>query len=326
MTLHLTRRESLAWMAAAVGTATHAQAYPTKPIAIVVPYPPGGGSDTVARLIAEKISKKLGQSIIVDNKPGASGLLGTQMVAKAPPDGHVLLVALSTQFVINPYLFKKLPYDPNKDLALVSQIIVAPLVLLAHPSLPANDVPSLLKYIGANKGKLTYGSYGTGSASHLSGAQLSQIADGDMTHVPYKGEAAMIQDMIGDRVPFGFGSVAQAKGMVDAGRLKVIGITGDKRISVLPNVPTFVEQGVKDEVFRTIGWMAMAAPGATPRPVVQRLADEVKAACALPDVRERFAGFGFEAVGRGPEEFAAIAKADAQLWSRLVKQTGATLD
>jgi tripartite-type tricarboxylate transporter receptor subunit TctC len=326
MALHINRRHSLVWLGACVGMPVQAQAWPSKPITMVVPYPAGGGTDAVARLIADKIGPKLGQTIVIDNKAGASGLLGTGAVAKAAPDGYTILVALSTQFVINPFLFKKLPYDPNKDIALVSQIVVAPIVLLAHPSVPANDVPSLIKYIGANKGKLSYGSYGIGSASHLSGAHLSQIAGGDMNHVPYKGEAPMLQDMIGGQVPMGFGSVTQAKAMIDGGRLKAIGVTGDKRLGALPSLPTFAEQGVKDDVFRTVGWIAMAAPGATPKAVIQRLADEVKAACALPDVRERMAGFGFEAVGRGPEEFAAIAKADAQVWSRLVKQTGATLD
>ncbi len=321
----LSRRETIALLATAFGTSAHAQTWPSKPITIIVPYPAGGGTDATARLIAEHIGKKLGQNIIVDNKAGASGLLGVGSVAKSAPDGYTLLVALSTQFVINPFLFKKLPYDPNKDIALVSQIAVAPIVLYAHPSLPANDVPSLIKYIGANKGKLSYGSYGIGSASHLSGAHLSQIAGGDMNHVPYKGEAPMIQDMIGNQVPMGFGGGTQA-GMVDAGRLKAIGVTGDKRIAVLPKVPTFAEQGVKDDVFRTVGWIAMAAPGGTPKAVIQRLADEIKAACALPEVRKRVEDIGFEAVGRGPDEFNAIAKADAQVWSRLVKQTGASLD
>jgi tripartite-type tricarboxylate transporter receptor subunit TctC len=322
----LTRRESLAVLAAALAASAQAQTWPSKTITMVVPYPAGGGTDAVARLIAEKMSKKLGQNIVVDNKAGASGLLGTDAVAKAAPDGHTILVALSTQFVINPYLFKKLPYDPKKDIALVSQIAVAPIVLLANPSLPANDAQALLKHIAANKGKLSYASYGIGSASHLSGAHLSQIANGDMNHVPYKGEAPMIQDLVGGQVPMGFGSVTQAKSMIEAGKLKAIGVTGDKRIDALPKVPTFAEQGVKDDVFRTVGWIAMAAPGATPKAVIQRLADEVKAACALPDVRERMATFGFEAVGRGPDEFAAIAKADAPVWERLVKQTGATLD
>ena len=327
MTVRLPRRECLVLLAAAsLGPTAHAQSYPSKPITMVVPYPPGGGTDATARLMAEKMGKKLGQNVIVDNRSGASGLIGTGAVAKAAPDGYTILVALSTQFVINPFLFKKLPYDPNKDIALVSMIASAPIVLLVHPSVPATDVPSMIKYISANKGKLAYGSYGIGSASHLSGAHLSQMTHSDMNHVAYKGEAPMIQDLIGGQIPMGFGSVVQAKSMIDAGKLKAIAVTGEKLLALLPNVPTFVEQGVKDDVFRTVGFVGMAVPGATPKPVIQRLAAEVKAACDLPDVRERIAGFGFEAVGLGPDEFNAKAKADAQVWARLVKQTGASLD
>lgn len=315
-----------AFGAAALGRSAHAQAWPSRTITMIVPYPPGGGTDAVARPIAEKISKTLGQSVIVDNKAGASGLIGMGALAKAAPDGHTILVGLSTQFVINPFLFRKLPYDPNEDVALVSQIAEAPIVLLAHPSLPADDVQSVLAYIRANSSKLSYGSYGIGSASHLSGAHLSQITEGDMTHVAYKGEAPMITDLVGGQVPMGFGSVTQARSMIEAGKLKALGVTGEKRIAALPDLATFSEQGVNDDVFRTVGWIAMAAPGGTPKAVIQRLADEVKAACALPDVRERISGLGFEAVGRGPEEFAEIAKADAQIWGRLVKQTGASLD
>ena len=323
----LSRRDSLVLLAATtLGSSVQAQTWPNKPITMLVPYPAGGGTDVLARLIAEKIGAKLGQTIVVDNKAGASGLLAMGALAKAAPDGYTILVGISTNFVINPFLFKKLPYDPNKDIALVSQIALSPIVLLAHPSLPANDVPSLIKYIGANKGKLSYGSYGIGSASHLSGAHLSQIANGDMAHVPYKGEAPLIQDLIGGQVPMGFTGGTQAKAMVDAGKLKAIGVTGDKRLTVLPAVATFAEQGVKDDVFRTVGWYAMATTGGTPPAVIQRLADEVKAATAQPDVRERISSLGAEAVGRGPAEFNPIAKADAVVWGRLVKQTGATLD
>ncbi|MFT4102752.1 MAG: tripartite tricarboxylate transporter substrate binding protein [Burkholderiaceae bacterium] len=324
--MNSTRRAILTLMGASLVVPAQAQTYPSKTITMVVPYPPGGGTDAVARLIAEKLGKSMGQTIVVDNKAGASGTLGTSAVAKAAPDGHTILLALSTQFVINPFLFKKLPYDPSKDIALVSQVVASPIVLIAHPSVPANDAPSIVKYIRENKGKLNYGSYGIGSASHLSGAALSQVADGDMNHVAYKGEAPMLQDMIGGNVPLGFASVTQAMGMIESGKLKAIAVAADKRLSVLPKVPTFKEQGLNDDVFHTVGFMAMAVPGATPKPIIQRLADEVKKACQLPEVRERFATFGFEAVGSGPDEFNAKAKADAEVWSRLVKLTGASLD
>jgi tripartite-type tricarboxylate transporter receptor subunit TctC len=308
------------------GLPARAQSFPSKTIQIVVPFPAGGATDTVARLLAEKMATRLGQSVIVDNKGGAAGILGTDTVAKAPPDGHTLSVSLSTNLLINQFLFKKLPYNPQRDLALVSQIALAPIVLLVHPSVPAGTGPELLKYIAANKGKLSYGSWGIGSAGHLSLAFMSQSQDAGMSHVPYKGEAPMMQDLIGGQIQMAFASAQQAKPFVDAGKLKVIGVTGEQRMSVLPNVPTLLEQGLTDDVYRVTGWVAMAAPAATPKAVVQRLADEVRAACEQPDVRAKIASFGFTAVARGPEEFAAAYRKDLPVWERLVKVTGATLD
>ena len=325
-----TRRECLGLLGGAgalcMGLGAHAQAFPSKPIQFIVPYPPGGATDSVARLLAEKMGKKLGQNVIVDNKPGASGILGTDLVAKAAPDGHTVTVSLSSALLINQFLFKKLPYNAQKDIALVSQIAVAPIVLLVHPSVPANNVAELQKHIAANKGKLSYGSWGIGSTAHLTMAHLSQVHNADMSHVPYKGEAPMLQDLIGGQIPLSFASALGAKPFIDAGKLKAIGVTGDTRMAVLPKVPTLLEQGLKDDVFHFTGWIAMAAPGATPKAVVQRLADEVKAACALPEVRERIIAMGFDPVARGPEEFAAVYKKELPVWERLVKQTGATLD
>ncbi len=308
------------------GMPARAQDFPGKTIQFVVPFPAGGATDTVARLLAEKMAPRLGQAVIVDNKGGAAGILGTDTVAKAPADGHTLSVSLSTNLMINQFLFKKLPYNPQRDLALVSQIALAPIVLLVHPSVPAGTGPELLKYIAANKGKLSYGSWGIGSAGHLSGAFMSQSQNADMSHVPYKGEAPMMQDLIGGQIQLAFASAMQAKPFVDAGKLKAIGITGEQRMSVLPKVPTLVEQGLTDDVYRVTGWVAMAAPGATPKAVVQRIADEVRAACEQPDVRAKITALGFTAVARGPEEFAAAYRKDLPVWERLVKVTGATLD
>ncbi len=324
-----TRRTYLGILAASalcLSPAAHAQTYPTKLIRIIVPFPAGGATDTVARLLAEKMGPRLGQTIIVENKGGAAGILGTDMVVKAPADGHTLTVSLSTNLLTNQFLFKSLPYNPQRDLALVSQIAVAPIVLLVHPSVPASTGPELLKYIAANKGKVSYGSWGVGSAGHLSSAHLSKSQNAEMSHVAYKGEAPMITDLIGGQIQMAFASAQQAKSFVDAGKLKAIGVTGEQRMSVLPNVPTLVEQGLKDDVFRVTGWVAMAAPAATPQAVVQRLADEVRAACELPDVRARITALGFTPVARGPEEFAAAYKKDLPVWERLVKQSGATLD
>ncbi|WP_280151863.1 tripartite tricarboxylate transporter substrate binding protein [Piscinibacter sp. XHJ-5] len=309
-----------------LGTPARAQTFPGKTIQIVVPFPAGGATDAVARLLAERMAPRLGKAVIVDNKGGAAGVLGTDTVAKAPPDGHTLSVSLTTNLLINQFLFKKLPYNPQRDLALVSQIALAPIVLLVHPGVPARTGPELLRHIAANKGKLSFGSWGNGSAGHLSGAFMSQSQDAGMSHVPYKGEAPMVQDLIGGQVQMAFASAQQAKPFVDAGRLRAIGITGEQRMSVLPNVPTLLEQGLTDDVYRITGWVAMAAPGATPKAVVQRIADEVRAACEQPDVRARITALGFTAVARGPEEFAAAYRKDLPVWERLVKATGATLD
>ena len=308
------------------GLPAWAQNFPSKTIQIVVPFPAGGATDAVARLLAERMAARLKQTVIVDNKAGAAGILGTDTVAKAPPDGHTVSVSLSTNLLINQFLFKKLPYNPQRDLALVSQIALAPIVLLVHPNVPAATGPELLKFIAANKGKLSYGSWGIGSAGHLSGAFLSQTQNADMSHVAYKGEAPMVQDLIGGQIHMAFASALQAKPFVDAGKLKAIGITGEQRLSVLPNVPTLVEQGLADDVFRITGWVAMAAPGATPKAVVQRLADEVRAICEQPEIRAKITALGFTAVARGPEEFAAAYRKDLPVWERLVKVTGATLD
>ena len=327
--LHASRRGCLGLLALGAlvpGSGAWAQAFPSKTIQFIVPFPAGGATDTVARLLAEKMSKPLGQNIIVENKGGAAGILGTDTVAKAPADGHMLTVGLSTSLLINQFLFKKLPYNAQRDLVLVSQIAVAPIVLVVHTSVPANNAAELLKYLSAHKGKLSYGSWGIGSAAHLSGSELSQMQGADMSHVPYKGEAPMLQDLLGGQIQLAFASALGAKPFIEAGRLKVIGVTGEKRMATLPKVPTLLEQGLTDDVFRVVGWIAMAAPAATPKPVVQRLAEAVKAAVAIPEVRERIVAMGFDPVARGPDEFAAIYKKDLPVWERLVKQSGATLD
>ncbi len=287
---------------------------------------PGGATDTMARLLGEKMGPKLGQNVIVDNKGGAAGILGTDFVAKAAPDGHTLVLSLTTSLLTNQFLFKKLPYNPQRDLAMVSLIAVAPIVLVVHPGVPVNSAAQLLDHIAANKGKLSYGSWGIGSSAHLSGAHLSRMKDADMSHVPYKGEAPMMQDLVGGQIQLAFASALQAKPFVDSGQLKILGVTGEKRLPVLPNVPTLVEQGLKDDVFRTTGWVALAAPAATPKAVQQRIADEVRAAVRLPDVRARIESFGFDPVALGPAEFAAVYRKDLAVWERLVRESGATLD
>lgn len=311
-----------------VATIAHAQAgYPTKPIKMVVPFQAGGATDVLARVIGEKLAVQLGQPVVIDNKAGAAGIIGTDAVAKAPPDGYTIMLGLSNSLMTNQFLYTKLPYDAQKDLAMVYRIAMAPLVLVVNPSVPAKTGPELMKYVAANKGKVSYGSYGIGAYPHLAGAAMSLAQNADMVHVAYKGEAPMVQDIIGGQVQMGFASALQVKGHLDAGKLRAIGVSGEKRMATLPNVPTLAEQGLKDEAYRVTGWLAIAAPGATPKPIVDRLAAEVQKAIKLPDVRQRIVGMGFEVQDNGgPAAFNAAYRQELPVWYRLIKASGAKLD
>ncbi|UUZ63182.1 tripartite tricarboxylate transporter substrate binding protein [Polaromonas sp. P1-6] len=326
----LSRRVWLCALASAaalcMGTAAQAQTFPSKPIRLVVPFPPGGATDILARVLGEKLAVAFKQPVVIDNKAGAAGIIGTDAVAKAPPDGHTLVLSLSNSLLTNQFLYAKLPYDTQRDLTLVYQIATAPLVLVVHPSVPANTGPELLQYVKANKGKLAYGSYGIGAYPHLAGAHMSLTQQADMNHIPYKGEAPMMQELIGGQIQMAYASALQAKPHLEAGKVKAIGVTGERRMSTLPNVPTLAEQGLKDEAYRVTGWLAMAAPAGTPKAVVDRIAAEVRAASQHPDVRSRIAAMGFEIKDSSPEAFAAVYKQELPVWERLIKQSGAKLE
>ncbi len=305
---------------------TAAAGFPNKPVRIVVPFGAGGATDIMARTLGDKLSAKWGQPVVVDNRPGAAGIAGSDAVAKAAPDGYTLLLSLTTSMLNNQFLFEKLPYNPQRDFAWVSLLATASVVLVTHPSVPANTGPELMDYIGRNKGKLAYGSWGVGSTAHLAGAFMSQAKNADMNHIAYKGEAPMLQDLIGGQMQFAFASALGAKPHIDSGKLKAIGVTGEKRMLVLPNVPTLPEQGLKDDVFRTVGWVGLAAPAKTPADIVQRISADVAAAIALPDVRDRISAMGFLPEGTTPEQFTAIYQRDYPIWQNLVKISGAKLD
>lgn len=313
-------------LALSAGTAAQAQTFPGKPIRLVVPFPPGGATDILARMLGEKLAVAFKQPVVIENKAGAAGIIGTDAVAKAPPDGHTLVLSLSNSLLTNQFLYTKLPYDTQRDLALVYQIATAPLVLVVHPSVPANTGPELLQYVKANKGKLAYGSYGTGAYPHLAGSHMSLTQQADMNHIPYKGEAPMMQELIGGQIQMAYASALQAKPHLEAGKIKAIGVTGERRMSTLPHVPTLAEQGLKDEAYRVTGWLALAAPAGTPKAVIDRIAAEVRAATRQPDVQARIAAMGFEARDSSPEAFAAVYKQELPVWERLIKQSGAKLD
>jgi tripartite-type tricarboxylate transporter receptor subunit TctC len=331
MTFRLPTRRALllcatASVAALCMQAQAQNAYPNKPIRMVVPFAAGGATDVLARVLGQKMSAGLGQPIIIDNKPGAAGIIGTDAVAKAAPDGYTIVLGLSNSLMTNEFLYEKLPYDTQRDLTLVYQIAMAPLVLVVHPSVPAKTGPELLKYVVANKGKVAYGSYGVGAYPHLAGAHMSLATQSDMSHVAYKGEAPMMQDLIGGQIQMAYASALVAKPHIDSGKIRALGVTGERRMSTLPNVPTLAEQGMKDEAYRVTGWLAIAVPAKTPKPIVERIAQEVRKATQQPDVRERVAAMGFEIKDSSPELFAAAWKQERPVWERLIKQSGAKLE
>lgn len=303
-----------------------ADKWPQRTVRLVVPFPAGGATDITARVLGEQLSKRLGQPFVVDNRGGAGGITGTDAVAKAAPDGHTLLVSLSTSMLINQYLYTKMPYNPMTDLALISQLATAPVVLAVHPSVPAKTGPELLAWVKANKGKVAYGSWGVGSYAHLGGAAMSLTQDADMSHVAYRGEALMLQDLIGGQIQMAFTSALSAKPHADAGKLRLVGATGDTRMGVLPNLPTLAEQGLKDDAYRIVGFVGLGGPAKLPPALIERISTEVQAVMALPEVRERIVSMGFTPVGGTPAQFAAVYKRDAPIWEKLVRQSGAKAD
>lgn len=234
-------------------------AWPSKPIKLIVPYQAGGATDITARTLGEKLSARLGQPVLVDNRGGAGGVTGTDQALKSPADGYTLLVSLGTTMLINQYLYERLPYQPQKDQALITQIALAPVVLLVHPQLPVSTAAELMSYIDRNKGKVAYGSWGMGSYAHLAGAWLSDKHKADMNHVAYRGEAPMLQDLVGGQLQMAFASLQSARPYIDSGRLKPLAVTGTQRMDALPKLATMAEQGIKDEVFQVTGWLGMSA-------------------------------------------------------------------
>ena len=333
--LSLNRRSMLqgvaAWGGASLlGNTAMAQtgkaAWPSKAIRLVVPFNAGGATDIIARTVGEALSKRLGQPVLIDNKGGAAGILGTDAVAKAPADGHTLLLSLSTSMLINQFLYTKLPYHPQKDLALLTQVAAAPVTLVAHPSVPANNMKELLAYVKAHKGKLSYGSWGTGSYAHLAGAYMSKTMDADMVHVAYKGEAPMIQELIGGQLQLCFSSALNTKPFIDSGRVKAIGVTGKQRMEILPNVPSIFEQGVQDDAYSIFGWVAMGAPAGTPPEIIDQLYAHLREVAKDPKVLERISAAGFMPLMNSPQEFQKNYQRDMPIWKTLVDTAGARLD
>jgi tripartite-type tricarboxylate transporter receptor subunit TctC len=314
-TLHRTMLSLCAVVLAGAVQSAAAQAYPSKPIRVVIPYPPGGPTDILGRAVAQKLSEPLGQSVVVDNKPGASGMIGAGEVARAAPDGYTILVNASVH-VINPSLYSKMQFDAIKDFAPVTQLAAVPLVLVVNPSVPVNSVK--------DPGKLTFASSSIGAAPHLAGELLKTMAGIDIVHVPYKGSGPAITDLVGGQITMMIDSMPSSIAHVKAGRLKLIAVSTAKRIPALPDVPTFAESGVPGYDIAT--WYGVWAPAGTRKEIVTKLQTEIAKVLQQPDVKERLATLGAEAVGSTPEEFAAYCESELVRWAKVVKDSGAKLD
>lgn len=304
-------------------SAAWAQNYPTKPITMVVPFPPGGPTDLVARVLAQKMSESLGQTVIVDNKPGANGNIGAVAVVKAAPDGYTVLYNTSS-ITLSPALYKSLSYDVKRDLAPVSSTAVVPLALVVHPGVPANNVKEFIAYAKAHPGKLSYGSAGNGNVTHLAAFQFVQSNGMDAVHVPYRGSAPADVDLASGQIHFMTDTVNSVASFIRDKRMKILAVTTPKRIALFPEVPTLAESGMPS--FDAGAWQGLMVPAATPRAVVDRLNTEVRKALKSPDVLERLALQGTEPLGSTPEEYGAYINAELVRWAGVVKATGITLD
>ncbi len=311
-------------VAATAGVSSAQSDYPTRPIRMVVPFPPGGPTDIVARPLAQKLSENLGQQVIVDNRGGAGGTIGADQVAKSAPDGYTLLMGTVGTQAINVSLYQKLPYDPNKDLAPVTLVAAAPVALVVHPSVAVGSVADLLALAKSKPGTLTFGTAGSGTPGHLSGEIFKSMTGAQITHVPYKGSAPAVADLIGGQIALMFDPVQSVLAHVKSGKVKAIAVSGAKRSGVLPEVPTIAESGVPG--YETTAWWGIAVPAKTPEAIVKRLHAEIAKALQAPQVRARMQEIGIEPVGLGPAEFAAFQQAEIAKWGKAVKDSGAKVD
>ena len=316
----------VACIAAATATFANgaiAQPYPTKPIRLVVPYAPGGAVDIIARATGQELTKRLGQQIIVDNRTGAGGNIGSDTVAKAPPDGYTLLMA-SPANTINSSLYTKMPYDPLRDLVPIALIGSVPSVMVANPSLPVKDIKQLIALAKAKPGALTYGSGGSGTTEHLAGEMFKSFAGIDLLHVPYKGGAQVMIDLMGGQVALMFSNQLGVLPHIKGGKLKALGVASAGRSAALPDVPTFAEAGFPD--FKVSVWWGVMGPAGMPKEIVNQLNREIVAGLSSPEMKGRLQTMSAQPIGGTPEQFAAFFAAETKRWAPIVKASGAKAD
>lgn len=301
----------------------YAQAYPSKPVRLIVPFPPGGANDIAARTLNLRLPALLGQNVIIDNRPGAGGNIGAELTAKSPADGYTLLMA-NNSLITNASLYRKLPYDPFRDFIPIAMTATSPNMVVSHPQLPARTVKELVALAKVRPGQITYASPGPGTSSHLAG-ELFRVRTGtDMLHIPYKGAGPLVIDQVGGHVILSFTAPIVSKPHIDAGKLRAIAVTSEKRWQGLPNVPSVAESGYPG--FDVYVWVALFAPAGTPRPIIDRLAGDVSKALESPELKQRYAAASIDAPVSTPDSLAAFMKQDFALWDKLIKDQGIRLE
>jgi tripartite-type tricarboxylate transporter receptor subunit TctC len=306
----------LSCTASAQGTAP-AQGFPVKPVRIIVAFPPGGGTDIVARIVGQKLAEAWGQQAIVDNRAGASGVIGTEAAARAAPDGYTWFMGTMGNLTVNQHLYQKMPVDPQRDLAAMSQVVAVHFVMVSHPSLPAKTVKDLIVLAKARPGQINYASSGPGGAPHLGGELLKSMAGINLVHIPYKGSGPSFTDLLGGQVSLTFDSLLQAYPYIKAGKLNAMAVLGSKRSPLLPQTPTVAESGVPG--YELTNWFGLVVPAATPRELIARLYADVSKVLAQADVRDKIQAMGADVIGSSPDQFAAFMRAETAKWAKVVK-------
>ena len=307
-------------IAAALPGAALAQTYPNKALRMIVPFPPGGPNDIIGRLLAQKMGEQMGQAIIVDNRGGAGGIIGTEAVAKAAPDGYTMLFSGTASLSINPSLYLKLPYDAVADFAPISLVGTAPSILVVNPELPVKSVKELIEYARANPGKLNFASAGIGTPPHLAGELMNTAANIRMVHVPYSGGGPAMNDLMAGQVQLYFSGISAALPLIKSGKMRAIAVTSAKRTAIAPDMPTIAESGLPG--FEVGNWYAIVAPAKTPAAIVGRLNAEIVKSLSGPEVKKRFLDLAADPIGSTPEELAAYQKSEIAKWAKAIKAAG----
>ncbi len=307
-------------LAALLATAAGAQSFPSKPVRIIVAFPAGGGTDITARVIGPKLTEIWGHQVLVDNRPGASGTIGTEQAARAAPDGHTLFMGTMGNLSVNKHLFPKLALDPARDMVPVTQVVAVQFVMVAHPSLPANNVKELIALARKQPGQITYGTSGAGGAPHLGGELLKKMAKIDLMHIPYKGSAISMQELVGGQIMLSFDSLLQFLPFIRSQKVRPLAVLGSSRSATLPGVPTADESGVPG--YELTNWFGLVLPAATPQDVSRKIAADVSKVLSMPEIREKFSTMGAMVVGSPPEEFGAFMRSESDKWAKLIAEAG----